>query len=411
MTDVPRTTDSTSCAIVGGGPAGIVLTLLLARQGIPVTLLESHKDFDRDFRGDTIHPSTLEMLDALGLADRLHQIPHAKISKLQLETAAGSIVLGDFGRLKIKYPYIMVMPQSKFLDFLAAEIAKLPSARIIMGATVQQLVEENSRVVGIRYRGSDSALHEIRAPLTVAADGRFSKIRQLVGFKPIGSAPPMDVLWFRLPRKKSDLHDGLAAFIGGGHLAVMLDRGDQWQIAYVFPKGEYGRIKAEGLDSFKRHVVERVPFLADRVDLLKDWHDCAVLNVESSMLKKWYKPGLLLIGDAAHVMSPVGGVGINYAIQDAVETANVLAKPLKQGRVSISDLAYVQRRRMLPTRIIQAVQGAIQRNLIARALKGGQNFRVPLVMRILTGIPGLRNLPLRLLAFGVRRPRVRSAIV
>ena len=401
----PASSDRSACIVVGGGPAGMVLTLLLARKGIAVTLLEAHADFDRDFRGDTIHPSTLEMLDALGLAERLHQIPHGTIGQMRMTTPSGSLLMADFSRLKSKYPYIMMMPQVKFLDFLAAEIRKYPSARILMSATVQKLIEENERIVGVQYRGPDGASHELRGQLTVAADGRFSRIRHLIGYEPVKTSTPMDILWFRLPRKPEDPFDGAGGFIGGGHIAVLLEREDQWQVAYVYPKGDYAKIKAEGFPTFKRHVVERIPFLADRIDLLKGWSDCAVLNVESSRLKKWYKPGLLLIGDAAHVMSPVGGVGINYAIQDAVEAANVLTEPLRQGAVKTSHLAYIQRRRQLPTRLIQGLQSAIQQNIIAQALRDG-DFRMPLAVRLLTRIPGLRNLPIRLLAFGFRRPRV-----
>jgi len=405
MADTGANIERTGCLIAGGGPAGVVLTLLLARRGIRVTLLEAHKDFDRDFRGDTIHPSTLEMLDALGLMDRVMQIPHGKISQMRMHTPGGTFTLADFTRLKIKYPYILTMPQVKLLNLLADEIGKYPCARIVMGAMVQEVIEEEGRVCGLRYR-MDGTTHELRAPLTVAADGRFSKIRHLVGFEPIGTAPPMDVLWFRLPRLPDDPFDGAGGFIGGGHIAVLLDRDTEWQVGYVFPKGEYAKLKLEGFAEFQKQVVARVPFFADRIDTLKGWADCAVLSVESSMLRRWYKPGLLLIGDAAHVMSPVGGVGINYAIQDAIESANVLAEPLKIGLVGIRDLDRIQRRRQMPTRLIQKLQGMIQRAVISRAMKEGQRFRLPLPVRIMTRIPGLRNIPLRIMAFGLNRPIV-----
>jgi len=398
--------EQTGCIVAGGGPAGIVLTLLLARQGISVTLLESHKDFDRDFRGDTIHPSTLEMLDALGLMERVQQIPHGRISKMQMHTPGGAFMLADFNRLKIKFPYVMTMPQVKLLNLLAEEIARYPSARILMGAAVTDLVTEGDHVRGVHYR-MGGTIHELRAPLIVAADGRFSKIRHLAGFEPVGTAPPMDVLWFRVPRKPDDPFDGAGGFIGGGHIAVLLDRDTEWQVGYVFPKGEYARLKEAGFAEFQKQVVLRVPFFADRMNSLKGWGDCAVLSVESSMLKRWYKPGLLLIGDAAHVMSPVGGVGINYAIQDAIETANTLAGPLKEGKAPVRDLDRIQRRRQMPTRLIQRMQGMIQRAVIARAMKEGQRFRLPLPMRIMTRIPGIRNIPLRIMAFGLNRPHVK----
>src|SRR5262245_14947038 len=406
MAEVVRDTETTSCVIVGGGPGGMVLALLLIRKGIRVTLLESHKDFDRDFRGDTVHPSTLEMLDEMGLAGRLHQVPHGRIGVIQLNTPSGSVQMADLRRVKTKFPYIMMLPQSKFLDFLADEMRAYPNFRLIMGANVQRLIEENGRVVGVRYRGADGGWHDVRATLTVGADGRFSKVRQLVGFEPVKTSAPMDVLWFRLPRKPSDPVEGIGGFITPGALVVLFNRDDQWQAAYVFPKGEYAKLKAEGFDAFKRHVVERVPFLADRIDTLHDWHECAVLSVESSRLRKWYKPGLLLIGDAAHVKSPVGGVGINYAIQDAVEAANVLTEPLRQGRLTVRHLQTIQRRRMLPTRIIQMIQGLIQNNVVAPALKGGKEIQLPLLMRLMPRIPGLRNLPARMFAFGIFPPRI-----
>jgi 2-polyprenyl-6-methoxyphenol hydroxylase-like FAD-dependent oxidoreductase len=275
-----------------------------------------------------------------------------------------------------------------------------------MGATVQRLVEEDGVVRGVRYRDTDNAWHEVRAPLTVAADGRFSKVRSLAGLEPVKTSPPMDVVWFRLPRKPEDPHDTGALYTRRGRLVVVLERAQEWQIGYMIFKGSYQEVRAAGIQAVRQSLAETVPWLADRVDRLHDWKDVAVLSVESSRLERWHKPGLLLIGDAAHVMSPVGGVGINYAVQDAVEAANLLAEPLGRGDVKESDLAAVQMRREWPTRVIQKFQGFMQANISAPALQPGREFRLPLPLRILLRLPLLRDLPARMIAFGVRRVRV-----
>lgn len=398
----------TSCCVVGGGPAGVVLALLLAHRGILVTLLEAHKDFDRDFRGDTIHPSTLEILDQLGLADRLLQIPHGELRRLQLITSQGAVTMADLSRLKTRFPFVAMLPQARFLDFLAQEAARYPAFRLVMGANVQRLVREDGVVHGVRYRGADDAWHEVRAPLTVAADGRFSKVRSLLGLEPVKTAPPMDVIWFRLPRQAEDPQDTVAFYIRGGHLVILLERAAEWQVGYVIVKGSFHELRAGGLEALRRSLAEMVPWLAGRVGHLTDWKQVAVLAVESSRLPRWYEPGVLLIGDAAHVMSPVAGVGINYAIQDAVEAFNLLAEPLQKGSVGVSDLAAVQKRREWPTRVIQAFQGQVQRQIAAPALAAGRPFRLPLLLRILLRLPVLRNLPGRLIAFGIRRVRVKE---
>jgi 2-polyprenyl-6-methoxyphenol hydroxylase-like FAD-dependent oxidoreductase len=398
----------TSCCIVGGGPAGAVLALILARQQIPVVLLEAHEDFERDFRGDTLHPSVLEILDELGLAERLHELRHSKIRTAAFMTPAGALTLADFGRLKTRFPYIMMLPQSHFLEFLTSEAKQYPNFQLRMDARVEELIEEGGMVRGVRYE-DDAGVHEVRAQLTVGADGRSSRVRHLTGMEPVKTSPPMDVLWFRLPRKE-DEPEGVLARVGAGHIAVTLDRLDEWQIAYVILKGSYRQVRDAGLDALRASLVSIAPELADRVAHLKEWKQVAMLSVESSRLRQWYLPGLLLIGDAAHVMSPVGGVGINYAIQDATVAANILAAPLGEGRVELRHLREVQRKRMLPTRFIQTLQSFVQRQIIANALTTNQPLQVPRVARLFLRTPFLRDLPARIIAFGLRRIHVKRSL-
>jgi 2-polyprenyl-6-methoxyphenol hydroxylase-like FAD-dependent oxidoreductase len=385
--------------------------LLLARRGISVTLLEMHKDFDREFRGDTIHPSTLEILDQIGLAAPLHSMRHSKVSGPVINFPDGPFRPFDLTRLKTRFPYILLVPQSQFLDFLTTEAAKYPSFRLIMRANVRKLVEENGVVQGVRYLGPDDNWHELRAPLTIGADGRFSLLRQLASIEPVKTAPPMDVIWFRLPKLPHDidLPGGLLGGIGPGRILIVLDRADYWQTGLVFPKGHYQELHAQGIAAIRQTVVEIEPRLAKNLESLTDWHQLSLLSVESSLCPCWHKPGLLLIGDAAHVMSPVGGVGINYAIQDAVVAANLLTAPLKEGRVTESNLAQVQRQREWAIRVIQRMQANMQNNLIAKALNAKVRPRVPWQMRLLVRIPILRDLPSRLIAFGPRRVHLLEA--
>jgi 2-polyprenyl-6-methoxyphenol hydroxylase-like FAD-dependent oxidoreductase len=393
-----RDTQEVDCCVVGGGPGGAVLSLLLARSGLRVMLLEAHDDFDRDFRGDTLHPSVLEIMDELGLAERLLQLRHSKIQTFSFMTPDGPITMADLRRLKTRFPYIMLVPQVQFLEMVTSAASAFPNFQLRMGASAQELIEEQGVVRGLRYR-SDDGWHEVRAALVVGADGRSSRIRRLAGFEPIKTSPPMDILWFRLPRLESDGEGAMARF-GRGHLMVMLDRLNEWQMAYVILKGSLQEIRDEGLEALRRSIAELAPEMKERVGHLQDWKQVAVLNVESSRVPRWYKPGLLLIGDAAHVMSPVGGVGINYAIQDGVAAANLLVGPLKRGDVKVGDLQAVQRRRELPTRIIQRVQTLVQQNIIAAALDPNRPFRLPLVVRLFLRIPVLRNIPARLIAYG-----------
>ena len=397
--DVKRTT----CCIVGGGPGGAVLALLLARKGVDVTLLEAHPDFDREFRGDTIHPSVMEIMDELGLADRVLELRHNKVQTVTFQTTAGPFTPVDLSRLKTKFPYITLMPQTDFLEFITDEAKHYPNFRLVMGARVRELVEESGVVRGVRYEGHDGK-HEVRALLTVGADGRGSRVRRLAGFEPIKTSPPMDILWFKLPHEAGD-PEGLLGRFGEGHGAVALDRFDYWQAGYIIFKGTFPELRHEGIESLRRSYARLVPEFADRMEHLEDWKQVSLLSVESSRCPRWYRPGLLLIGDAAHVMSPVGGVGINYAIQDAVATSNVLTEPLKKSQSQLKDLdvgylAAVQRRREFPTKIIQGLQAVLQRRIIARALSSDSPFTPPLLFRLLLRTPVLRNLPAHLIAFG-----------
>ncbi len=391
----------TTCCIVGAGPGGAILALLLARRGIHVTLLEAHEDFDRDFRGDTIHPSVLHLMDELGLAERLLQLRHSKIHTASFSTPDGVITLADLRRVERKFPFIMMVPQAKFLEFITDEAKRYASFHLLMGASAQEFIEEDGVVRGIRYR-SGNEWHEVRASLTVGADGRSSRVRRLAGFQPIKTSTPMDILWFRIPRLPDD-PQGVLAHFGRGHGLILLDRLNEWQVAFVIMKGGYSDIRAAGIDALRKSVADLLTEFPERLEDLQDWKQVAVLSVESSRVPKWYRPGLLLIGDAAHVMSPVGGVGINYAIQDAVVAANVLTEPLKAGNVTVDHLSKVQSQREFPTRVIQWIQRQVQERLIATALRSDRPLRVPWYLRLLLRLPIIRDLPARMIAYGVRR--------
>jgi len=395
----------TTCVIAGGGPAGAMLGLLLARRGVDVLVLEKHADFLRDFRGDTIHPSTMEIMDELGLADPLLNLPHTKTSRLRFRTPRGSATLADFGHLKTRFPYLAFMPQWDFLDFVTDEARRYPNFELEMNAEVRELVEEGGLVRGVRYETPDGT-REARALLTVAADGRDSRLREQAGLRVVGTAPPIDVLWFRISRRKGDPEEP-TGYIGGGRFVVLINRGDYWQVGYVLPKGADRRIRAAGLESFRRSVGEAVPEVADRTDEIQDWDQVKLLSVQVNRLRRWFRPGLLCIGDAAHAMSPVGGVGINLALQDAVAAANVLAEPLRAGRVELRHLRAVQRRRELPIRILQGLQSLAHRRIVAPAVGGGGLPSPPPPVRALLGLRIVRNLPARIIGFGIWPVHVR----
>jgi 2-polyprenyl-6-methoxyphenol hydroxylase-like FAD-dependent oxidoreductase len=400
----PAETHETTCCVVGAGRAGVMLSLLLARAGIRVTLLEAHRDFDRDFRGDTIHPSTLEVLDQIGLAERLHELPHVKAPAFRTVTPMGTVTGLAFNRLPTPFPYMMIMPQTRFLEFLADEATKYAHFQLVLGARVQRLIEEDGAVRGVAYP-SDDGSREVRAQLTVATDGRFSRVRKLAQLEGVSQSGPMEVLWLRLPRRPADHPEEATLYFGLRQVVVVLGRPEEWQLGVVLPKGGYQRFKTEGLNAFQQAIASTVPWLGDRAQLLDDWHHVNVLSVEADRLLRWHRPGLLLLGDAAHVMLPVAGVGINCAIADAVEATNVLAEPLRTGDIEASQLAEVQRRRERMTRLVQRFQAAQQERII-RTLESGEPLRVPPFVRVMLRVPGLRNIPARVIAFGGRRVRL-----
>lgn len=401
---VANTGSTTQCCIAGGGPAGLMLGYLLARAGVRVTVLEKHADFLRDFRGDTVHPSTLEVMAELGLIDRFLALPHQKVSKVGGFVGKTPVTVADFSHLPVRERYIAMMPQWDFLNFLAREAAHYPGFTLHMRTEATGLLEEGGRVVGITAQSPEGAT-EIRAALTVAADGRTSMLRQRAGLIVDDLGAPIDVLWFRLPATPGDAGETMGRF-GAGSILVLIFRGDYWQCAYVIPKGAFAGIKAAGLSAFRDAIADASPFARARLDAITSWDDVSLLTVRVDRLREWYRPGFLCIGDAAHAMSPIGGVGVNLAVQDAVAAANILAEALKAGRVRLDDLRAVQTRRMFPTRVTQAIQVAMQNSIIGPTLKLTEEPKPPLALRLLQRFPLLQRLPARILGLGVRREHV-----
>jgi 2-polyprenyl-6-methoxyphenol hydroxylase-like FAD-dependent oxidoreductase len=397
---------ATQCCIVGGGPAGMMLGFLLARTGVRSIVLEKHGDFLRDFRGDTVHPSTLNVMDELGLLDDFLKLPHQEVSRFGAQFGEEHVQVADFSHLPVRCGFIALMPQWDFLDFLAAQGKRYPAFTVLMHAEATGLIEEGGKVVGV-HATIEGRPQEIRADLVVGADGRHSTVRVGAGFEVKVLGAPMDVLWFRLTHKPTDKAETMGRF-DRGSILVMLDRGDYWQCAYVIGKGSAETLKAAGIEKFREKIAQLMPFLADRVHELATVDDLKLLTVGVERLEKWWKPGVLCIGDAAHTMSPIGGVGVNIAVQDAVAASNILAAPLKQDQLKDSDLAAVQARRLWPVRATQAIQLFLQNRMIAPTLAGTRPLRPPWPARLLNAVPYLRRIPARVLGLGVQPEHVKT---
>jgi 2-polyprenyl-6-methoxyphenol hydroxylase-like FAD-dependent oxidoreductase len=388
----------------------MMLGLLLARAGVSTLVVEKHGDFLRDFRGDTIHPSTLELMHELGILEEFLQLPHQRVPRLTAQFGDLSVTIADFTHLRTRCRFIAMMPQWDFLDFLARHAKRYPAFQLEMRAAATGLIEEAGRVTGLRAVAEGGAL-EVRADLVVAADGRDSVLRERAGLHVEDLGAPMDVFWFRLSRRPQDPATSMGRF-DIGRIFVLINRGEHWQCGFVIPKGSAAEVHRRGLDAFRAQVGQLAPFAADRVGEIRDWEDVRLLTVKVDRLRQWYRPGLLCIGDAAHAMSPVGGVGINLAIQDAVAAANVLWQPLQAGRVGPEHLRDVQRRRQWPTRVTQALQVMVQRRVIGPTLQGdaGGWLAAPLFARLLARYPILQRLPARLVGLGIRPEHIRSGV-
>ncbi len=395
------------CCIAGGGPAGVMAGYLLARAGIDVVVLEKHADFLRDFRGDTVHPSTLEVMYELGLLEGFLQRGHQEYRHLAIRFGGIAAEIADLSHLPTHCKFVALMPQWDFLNYLTEEGRKFPGFQMKMQYEVMDLLEESGRIVGVKGKTPEGAF-EARAHLTIGADGRHSVIREKAGLQIEDLGAPIDVLWMRLPKKPDDSYYALG-HLKKGKMLVTINRGDYWQCAYVILKDAFPQIQQRGLPAFRDDIADVAPFLSDRTDTLRDWKDISLLSVRVDRLLTWLRPGLLCIGDSAHAMSPVGGIGINLAIQDAVAAANILAAPLSREGITTKHLAALQKRRMRPTRWMQALQVQAHKRVVEPMLKGDVTFaKLPLAVRLLNDYPMLRRIPARLIGMGLRPEHVKT---
>jgi 2-polyprenyl-6-methoxyphenol hydroxylase-like FAD-dependent oxidoreductase len=378
----------TTCCVVGGGPAGMMLGFLLARKGVEVTVLEKHQDFFRDFRGDTVHPSTLEVLKELGLLEEFLKLPHQEVTSLGVFVGDSKLEVADFRHVPVTCKFVALMPQWDFLNFLSGHAKRFPSFQLLMQHEASDLVRDGERVAGIVARNGEREV-EVRADLVVGCDGRHSVVRRSAGLEVIEHGVPIDVLWFRISRKTDDPAQVLGN-VNYGKALILIDRSDYFQAGLIIKKGSYDQIQARGLDAFRADIAQIAPYLGDRVNELHDWEQVKILTVQINRLRRWHRPGLLCIGDAAHAMSPAGGVGINLAIQDAIAAANLLTGPLQERRLDEADLAAVQKRREFPTRVTQAIQLMAHRGL-ARAFENPGPIQVPLALKAAVRIPGIHR--------------------